>query len=66
MSGFRVFARKELREIVRTWRIWVLPGILLFFALTGPASTLLGTSFRPVPPGRISPVRGIGGCAPLA
>jgi len=36
MSGFAVFARKEVREILRTWRIWVLPGILLFFALTGP------------------------------
>jgi len=36
MSGFAVFARKEAREILRTWRIWVLPGILLFFALTGP------------------------------
>ena len=36
MSGFAVFAGKEAREIPRTWRIWVLPGILLFFALTGP------------------------------
>ncbi|MGZ4588183.1 MAG: ABC transporter permease, partial [Mycobacteriaceae bacterium] len=36
MSGAAVFARKEAREILRTWRIWVLPGILLFFALTGP------------------------------
>ena len=31
-----VFARKEALEIVRTWRIWVLPTIVLFFALTGP------------------------------
>jgi ABC-2 type transport system permease protein len=36
MSGTVVFARKEALEILRTWRIWVLPGILLFFALTGP------------------------------
>lgn len=36
MSGFRVFARKEWQEIWHTWRIWVLPGILLFFATTGP------------------------------
>jgi ABC-2 type transport system permease protein len=36
MNGFSVFARKEVREIVGTWRIWVLPGILLFFAITGP------------------------------
>jgi ABC-2 type transport system permease protein len=31
-----VFARKELSEVVRTWRIWVVPGIVLFFAITGP------------------------------
>lgn len=36
MNGFTAFARKEALEILRTWRIWVLPGILLFFALTGP------------------------------
>jgi len=36
MNGFTVFARKEAREVLRTWRIRVLPGILLFFALTGP------------------------------
>jgi ABC-2 type transport system permease protein len=35
MTGI-VFARKELHEILRTWRIWVLPGIVLFFAITGP------------------------------
>jgi ABC-2 type transport system permease protein len=37
VSGLAAFAGKEAREIPRTWRIWVLPGILLFFALTGPA-----------------------------
>jgi ABC-2 type transport system permease protein len=36
MKGFAAFARKEATEILRTWRIWVLPGMLLFFALTGP------------------------------
>jgi ABC-2 type transport system permease protein len=30
------FLHKELREIASTWRIWVLPGIVLFFALSGP------------------------------
>jgi ABC-2 type transport system permease protein len=35
-GGIAVFAAKEVREILRTWRIWVLPGIVLFFALTGP------------------------------
>lgn len=36
MRGFAAFMRKELVEIVRTWRIWVLPGIVLFVALSGP------------------------------
>jgi ABC-2 type transport system permease protein len=36
VRGFRAFLAKELTEIVRTWRIWVLPGIVLFFALSGP------------------------------
>jgi len=36
MNSFGIFVRKEAIEIIRTWRIWVLPGILLFFALTGP------------------------------
>ena len=30
------FLRKEALEIRRTWRIWVLPGLLLFFAATSP------------------------------
>jgi len=38
VNGFSAFVRKEAVEILRTWRIWVLPGILLFFALTGPAT----------------------------
>lgn len=36
MRGFSAFLGKELREIFRTWRIWVLPGIVLFFAISGP------------------------------
>ncbi len=36
MSAFQTLLWKELREILRTWRIWVLPGIIVFFALTGP------------------------------
>ena len=36
MRGFGAFLRKEVSEIFRTWRIWVLPGIILFFATTGP------------------------------
>lgn len=34
MSGFGAFLRKEALEIVRTWRLWVVPGMLLFFGLT--------------------------------
>src|SRR5512133_1528407 len=36
MRGLAAFLRKEFVEIFRTWRIWVLPGIVLFFAITGP------------------------------
>lgn len=31
-----MFARKEVFEILRTWRIYVLPALMLFFAVTGP------------------------------
>jgi len=36
MRGFARFLGKEFMEIARTWRLFVLPGIMLFFALTGP------------------------------
>lgn len=36
MTSAGIFAAKEVREIARTWRLWVLPGIVLFFAVTGP------------------------------
>ena len=36
MTATSVFAKKEAREILRTWRIWVLPGIILFLTLSGP------------------------------
>ncbi len=36
MRGFARFLGKEATEVVRTWRIWVLPGVLLFFAISGP------------------------------
>lgn len=38
MTGFRALLGKELMEIRRTWKIWVLPGLLLFLALTGPVA----------------------------
>jgi ABC-2 type transport system permease protein len=36
MSGFSTFVAKEFTEIRKTWRIWVIPGMLLFFAITSP------------------------------
>jgi ABC-2 type transport system permease protein len=41
VSGFGVFLGKELQEIRRTWRIWVIPGLTIFFAITGPVIALL-------------------------
>jgi ABC-2 type transport system permease protein len=37
VNGFYALMGKEMREILRSWRIWVVPGIALFFAATGPA-----------------------------
>lgn len=36
MTGFTAFLRKEFEEIRKTSRMWVLPGIMLFFGLTSP------------------------------
>jgi ABC-2 type transport system permease protein len=36
MNGFTTFLAKELTEIRKTWRIWVIPGMLVFFAITSP------------------------------
>jgi len=36
MRGFSVFLKKELREVLKTWRLWVLPGIALFLGITSP------------------------------
>ena len=36
MIGFGAFLWKELVEIRRTWRLWVIPGMLVFFGLTSP------------------------------
>ncbi len=58
MNGFTAFLGKELREIFRTWRIWVLPGIVLFFAISGPplakiTPELLGSLMGEQQPGMI-------------
>lgn len=39
MTGFRAFLAKEFAETLRTWRIWVLPGFLLFSAVSSPLIT---------------------------
>ncbi len=36
MNGFSAFLAKELQEIRKTWRIWVIPGMVLFFAVVSP------------------------------
>lgn len=36
MSCFLPFLGKELLEIRRTWRVWLLPGMLVFFGITSP------------------------------
>lgn len=36
MTAFRVFFGKELRETRKTWRLWVVPGILVFVGATAP------------------------------
>ena len=39
MSGFTAFLRKESLETRKTWRMWVVPGVLLFLGLTTPILT---------------------------
>ncbi|MEO7966151.1 MAG: ABC transporter permease subunit [Gemmatimonadaceae bacterium] len=41
MTGFVPLLAKEFLEIRRTWRIWVVPGILLVFAVSGPIIALI-------------------------
>lgn len=41
MKGALRFLKKEALETVRTWRIWVVPGLLLFFAVTSPLLALM-------------------------
>lgn len=36
MTAFLAFLRKEALEIRRTWRMWVLPGMLLLFGVVDP------------------------------
>ncbi len=44
MNGYLTFLEKERMEIRRTWRIWVIPGMLLFFGLTSPIVALVAPS----------------------
>lgn len=36
LQGFGAFTRKEFLETRRTWRLWVVPGVLVFVGLTAP------------------------------
>ena len=36
MNAFLRFLGKESAEITRTWRLWVIGGVLLFFAVLSP------------------------------
>ena len=36
MTASAAFLRKELTEIRRTWRLWVIPGMLVFFGVISP------------------------------
>ena len=36
MTGLTAFLQKELTEIRRTWRLWVIPGMLVFLGITSP------------------------------
>lgn len=41
MRGFAHFLGKELKEVARTWRLPVIGGVVLLFAVTGPVLALL-------------------------
>lgn len=41
MTAFRAFLGKELRETRMTWRLWVVPGILVFIGVTAPVLAAL-------------------------
>ena len=41
MTGFGAFLRKEVTEIRRTWRMWVIPGMLVFLGATSPVIAAL-------------------------
>lgn len=41
MKGFGAFLQKEFLEILNTWRIWVIPGMIVFFAVTSPIIAMM-------------------------
>lgn len=41
MTAFRAFLAKELRETRKTWRLWVVPGILVFIGVSSPVLAAL-------------------------
>lgn len=44
MTGYAAFVAKEWMEVRRTWRLWVIPGMLLFFGVTSPILALVTPS----------------------
>ena len=38
-AAFATFLGKEVRETLKTWRLWVLPGILVFLGVSSPILT---------------------------
>jgi ABC-2 type transport system permease protein len=41
VNGFRALVKKELVGTIRTWRIWVVPGVLLFCGVSSPITARL-------------------------
>jgi ABC-2 type transport system permease protein len=44
VTGYAAFLAKERMEIRRTWRLWVVPGMLLFFGVVSPILALVTPS----------------------
>lgn len=44
MRGYAAFFGKEWMEVRRTWRLWVIPGMLVFFGVTSPILALVTPS----------------------
>ena len=52
LRGFGAFLRKELLETRKTWRLWVLPGLLVFIGLSTPILAALTPTLLKMTAGR--------------